>query len=81
VILKFMTSEARAGQDGAIQVRPHRGGWKVFEAPGVEPFYLDEDAKEKAIGYAKHRQRSNSRPIRILDLTGTVIELVEPSGQ
>jgi hypothetical protein len=21
-----------------IEIRPHRWGWKVFEAPGVEPF-------------------------------------------
>jgi hypothetical protein len=23
-----------------IEVRPHRWGWKVFEAPGVEPVVL-----------------------------------------
>jgi hypothetical protein len=61
-----------------IEVRPYRSGWKVFEAPGVEPFYLGDDAKEKALGYAKHRQRSNSRPIRVLDLSGNVIESIAP---
>jgi hypothetical protein len=28
-----------------IEIRPHRWGWKVFEAPGVEPVF-----REKAIG-------------------------------
>jgi hypothetical protein len=23
-----------------IEIRPHRSGWKVFEAPGVEPVFL-----------------------------------------
>ena len=65
----------------AIDLKPYRGGWKVFEAPGVEPFYLGERAKDLALGYARHRQRSNSRPIRILDLTGKIIESIEPGGQ
>jgi hypothetical protein len=26
-----------------IEVRPHRWGWKVFEAPGVEPVFLQKD--------------------------------------
>jgi len=25
-----------------IEVRPHAGGWKVFEAPGVEPVFLNQ---------------------------------------
>jgi hypothetical protein len=23
-----------------IEIKPHRWGWKVFEAPGVEPVFL-----------------------------------------
>jgi hypothetical protein len=65
----------------AIEVRPYRDGWKVFEAPGVEPFYLGDDAKEKAIGYARHRQRSNTRLIRILGPSGAVVELIVPDSE
>jgi len=63
----------------AIDLKPHRGGWKVFEAPGVEPFFIGATAKDQALGYAKHRQRSNSRSIRILDSTGSIIESIDPS--
>ncbi len=34
-----------------IQVRPYGGGWKVFEAPGVEPFFTEGDAKRYALNY------------------------------
>src|SRR5207248_918067 len=37
-----------------IEIRPHRRGWKVFEAPGVEPVCLEKD---QAIGYAETRAR------------------------
>ncbi len=26
-----------------IEVRPHRWGWKVFEAPGVEPVFPEKN--------------------------------------
>jgi hypothetical protein len=35
-----------------IEVRPFRNGWKVFEAPGVEPVFLHW---ERAIDYAMER--------------------------
>jgi hypothetical protein len=35
-----------------IEIRPYRNGWKVFEAPGVEPVFLE---KEQAINYAENR--------------------------
>jgi hypothetical protein len=63
----------------AIELRPYRSGWKVFEAPGVEPFYLGNDAKAQALDYAKHRQRSNARAIRILDVTGGLLETISPA--
>jgi hypothetical protein len=25
-----------------IEIRPHRWGWKVFEAPGVEPVFPEK---------------------------------------
>jgi hypothetical protein len=35
-----------------IEIRPHRWGWKVFEAPGVEPVFPQKD---QAINYAETR--------------------------
>jgi hypothetical protein len=35
-----------------IEIRPHRNGWKLFRAPGVEPVFL---VKEQAINYAENR--------------------------
>jgi hypothetical protein len=39
-----------------IEVKPVRGGWKVFEIPGVEPVFAGANAREDAIAYAKTRQ-------------------------
>jgi hypothetical protein len=33
-----------------IEVSPHKWGWLMFEAPGVEPVFLQKD---QAIGYAE----------------------------
>jgi hypothetical protein len=35
-----------------IEIRPYRNGWKVFEAPGVEPVFLEGD---QAINYTENR--------------------------
>ncbi len=50
-----------------IEIRPHRWGWKVFEAPGVEPVFPE---KRQAINYAENRASFPSGEIRILDSTG-----------
>jgi hypothetical protein len=47
-----------------IEIRPFRNGWKCFEAPGVEPVFLDQ---EQAIDYAKNRASFRSGEIRIHD--------------
>jgi hypothetical protein len=52
-----------------IEIRPHRWGWKVFEAPGVEPVFPE---KRQAIDYAEPRACFRSGEIRILDSTGYV---------
>ncbi len=52
-----------------IEIRPHRSGWKVFEAPGVEPVFSEKDL---AINYAQNRASFRSGDIRILDSTGNV---------
>ena len=51
------------------EIRPHAWGWKVFEAPGVEPVFRE---KNQAINYAQNRASSRSGEIRILDFTGNV---------
>ena len=43
-----------------------RNAWKCFEAPGVEPVFLDQ---EQAIDYAK-KPRARSGEIRVLDCDG-----------
>jgi len=50
-----------------IEIKPHRWGWKVFEAPGVEPVFPE---KNQAIDYAEDRASFRSGKIRILDSTG-----------
>jgi hypothetical protein len=52
-----------------IEIRPHRWGWKVFEAPGVEPVFSE---KRQAINYAQNRANFRSGEIRIFDLRGNV---------
>jgi hypothetical protein len=56
-----------------IEIRPHRWGWKVFEAPGVEPVFSD---KEQAISYAENRACFRSGEIHILDSGGNVERVI-----
>jgi hypothetical protein len=50
-----------------IEIRPHRWGWKVFEAPGVESVFPEKD---QAIDYAETRACFRSGEIRVLDASG-----------
>jgi hypothetical protein len=52
-----------------IEIKPHRWGWKVFEAPGVEPVFPE---KRQAIDYAEERAWFRSGELRILDSSGNV---------
>lgn len=56
-----------------IEIRPHRWGWKVFEAAGVEPVFPE---KRQAISYAQERACLRSGEIRILDLGGDVEHVI-----
>jgi hypothetical protein len=56
-----------------IEVKPHRRGWKVFEAPGVEPVFPE---KHQAINYAESRACFRSGEIRILDSRGDVERVI-----
>ena len=50
-----------------IEIRPHRWGWSVFEAPGVEPVFPE---KRQAINYAQNRASFRSGEIRIFNSAG-----------
>ena len=52
-----------------IEIRPFRNGWRCFEAPGVEPVFLDQ---AQAIDYATGRACFRSGEIRIMDSSGNV---------
>ena len=52
-----------------IEIKPHRWGWKAFEAPGVEPVFPNKD---QAIDYAQNRAYFRSCEIHVLDSTGNV---------
>jgi hypothetical protein len=56
-----------------IEIRPHRNGWKVFEAPGVEPVFL---IKEQAIDYAENRASFRSGETQTLDSTGAIERVI-----
>jgi len=45
-----MQQTARPVSMTVIEIKPHRWGWKVFEAPGVEPVFPE---KRQAIDYAE----------------------------
>jgi len=50
-----------------IEIRPHRWGWKAFEAPGIEPVFPEKD---QAIDYAQNCACFRSGEIHVLDSTG-----------
>ncbi|HEY1476095.1 MAG TPA: hypothetical protein VGF37_00300 [Chthoniobacterales bacterium] len=56
-----------------IEIRPHRWGWKAFEAPGVEPVF---PKKDHAIDYAQQRACFRSGEIRVLDAKGNVERVI-----
>ncbi len=56
-----------------IEIRPHRWGWKVFEAPGVEPVFPDKD---DAIDNAQERACFRKGEIRILDSSGNLEQTI-----
>jgi hypothetical protein len=50
-----------------IEIKPHRSGWKAFEAPGVEPVF---PIKDQAIDYAQNRACFRSGEIPDSRFTG-----------
>ena len=55
------------------QIRPFRNGSKCFEAPGVQPVFLDQ---QDAIDYATGRACFRSGEIRILDSSGAIERVI-----
>jgi hypothetical protein len=56
-----------------IEIRPYRNGWKVFEAPGVEPVFLE---RIRRISYAENRASFRAGEIRIVDPSGNLEEMI-----
>lgn len=56
-----------------IEISPFRNCWKCFEAPGVEPVFLNQ---EEAIDHAAGRACFRSGEIRVLDSTGKVERII-----
>ena len=67
--LTRLGSEPLTAAMTVIEIRPHSWGWKVFEAPGVEPVFPE---KRQAINYAENRAWFRSGEICILDSTGNL---------
>jgi hypothetical protein len=59
-----------------IEVRPYRSGWQCFEAPGVEPYWTGEHAKQSAIGYAQARAKFGRGEIRVLNADGSTEQII-----
>jgi hypothetical protein len=56
-----------------IEIRPHRWGWKAFEAPGVEPVFPQ---KGQAIESARSARAFAQARFGFLDSTGTVERVI-----
>ncbi len=55
-----------------INIRPYRGGWQCFEGDGVQPYFVEGDAKRSAVEYATARMTSRLGQIRIYGSDGVV---------
>jgi hypothetical protein len=55
-----------------IEIRPFRGGWQCFEAPGVQPYWTGKKAKQSAIGYAQARAKFGRGEIRVCNPDGSI---------
>jgi hypothetical protein len=55
-------NEALPAEMTLIEIKPHRWGWKVFEAPSVEPVFPQKD---QAIDYAQNRACFRCGEIRV----------------
>jgi len=63
-----------------IEIRPFRDGWQCFEAPGVQPYWTGQDAKQSAIDYAKARVKFGHGEIRVLNADGSIKDVIRLDG-
>jgi hypothetical protein len=66
--------------DTVIEIRPYRNGWPCFEAPGVQPSWAGQNAKQSAIDYAKARGKFGRGEIRVLNHDGKVETIIPLTG-
>jgi hypothetical protein len=59
-----------------IEVKPVRGGRKVFETLGVEPVFAGLNGRDQAIDYAKTGQGYSQGEIRVFNGAGEVVEMI-----
>ena len=74
----MIPDSANSVQDSqtVIEIRPFRGGWQCFEAPGVQPYWTGQTAKDDAIGYATARAKFGRGEIRVLNNVGEVERVI-----
>jgi hypothetical protein len=46
-----------------IEIRPFKGDWQCYEGPGVGPYWIGDDAKVDAIGYAQTHTTVSRQPL------------------
>ncbi len=63
-----------------IEIRPHRGSWQCYEAPGVGPYWIGDGAKESVISYAKARANFRRGEIRLLNADGAIERVIAFDG-
>jgi hypothetical protein len=56
-----------------IEIKSHPWGWRVFEAPGVEPVFPE---KNQALNYAENRAWFRSGEIRIFNSSGDLERII-----
>lgn len=59
-----------------FEIRPHRGGWQCFEAPGVQPYFVHPNAKQLAIDYALCRTAHRVGEVRVFNAAGAIEETI-----
>ncbi len=60
-----------------FEIKPHRGGWQCFEAPGVAPYFVGDNAQEQAIRYAVSRTSHRVGAIRVFGPTGEIARTIQ----
>ena len=63
-----------------IEIRPFRGGWQCFEGPGVEPYWIGDDAKQSATDYAEARAKFGRGEIRVLNIDRSLERVISFDG-